>query len=85
MKKLSIKTKGSILSVLILLFILFVWHIATAPKKVAAPVASTTSSEYQALMGQSSDGGNSMDSVPKSGFPTLTQMGQTFVKQLSHP
>jgi len=85
MKKLSIKTKGSILSVLILLFILFVWHIATAPKKVVAPVASTASSEYQALMGQSSDSGNSMDSVQKSGFPTLTQMSQTFVKQLSHP
>jgi nitrate/nitrite transport system permease protein len=82
MKKLSIKTKGSILSVLILLFMLFVWHLATAPKKVAAPTVSTATSEYQALMGQS---GNSMDSVPKSGFPTLTQMSDTFIKQLSHP
>jgi len=84
MKKLSIKTKGSILSVLILFFMLFVWHLATTPKKVSAPTVSSTTSEYDALMGKSSEG-NNMDLVPKSGFPTLTQMGQTFTKQLAHP
>ena len=51
MKKLSIKTKGTILSVLILLFMLFVWHLATTPKKVSAPTVSATTSEYDALMG----------------------------------
>jgi len=80
MNKLSIKVRGAILSVAILVFSLLLWHVATAPKVVSIPVASTGSSEYQALMGQ--DGAVS---VEKSGFPTLTQMGETFYKQLSHP
>jgi nitrate/nitrite transport system permease protein len=63
-----------------LLFSLLIWHVATAPKVVTTPAAVSGSSEYQALMGQ---GGGS--TVEKSGFPTLSQMGETFYKQLSHP
>lgn len=80
MKKLSIRARGAILSVVILLFSLLIWHVATAPKVVSTPVTLSGSSEYQALMGQ---GGGS--TVEKSGFPTLSQMGQTFYKQLSNP
>ena len=54
---------------------------ATVPKVVVNPVTAAGSSEYQALMGQGSGG----VTVEKSGFPSLTQMGETFYKQLSHP
>ena len=79
-KNLSLKVRGAILSIAMLFFALCLWHIATAPKVTSAPIAATGSSEYQALMGQ---GGGSV--VEKSGFPTLTQMGETFYKQLSRP
>lgn len=79
MKTVSTKVKGAILSGAILLLCLFMWHMATT-QKVAPNSGSANSSEYQALMGQ---GG--ADSVQKTGFPTLTQMGATFYKQLSNP
>jgi len=80
MKTVSIKIKGAILSALILLICLFIWHMATTQKVAPSPGISTNSSEYNSLMGQ---GGGEL--VQKTGFPTLTQMGQTIFKQLSHP
>jgi nitrate/nitrite transport system permease protein len=80
MKTISIKSKGALLSVCILFFILFIWHIATDQRSAPLPASSTESSEYSALMGGSSGG-----SSQKSGIPTLTQMGETIYKQLSHP
>jgi nitrate/nitrite transport system permease protein len=80
MKTPSIKVKGAILSVLILLICLFIWHLATTQKVTPSANVSTNSSEYNALMGQGSG-----ETVQKTGFPTLTQMGQTIYKQLSHP
>jgi nitrate/nitrite transport system permease protein len=80
MKTLSIKVRGAILSIVILLMCLFIWHLATTKKVVPPATSSTNSSEYNSLMGQS--GG---ETVQKTGFPSLTQMGDTFYKQLSHP
>ena len=80
MKTLSIKVRGAILSVVILLVCLFIWHLATTQKVAPPTSASSNSSEYNSLMGQS--GG---ETVQKTGFPSLTQMGETFYKQLSHP
>jgi nitrate/nitrite transport system permease protein len=80
MNKLSVKTRGMILSAFILLMALCLWHVVTAPKVVSTPVALTGSSEYQTLMGQGAG-----TTVEKSGFPTLTKMGETFYQQLSHP
>ena len=80
MKTVSIKVKGAILSVVILLMCLFIWHMATTQKVTPPPGVSTSSSEYSSLMGQ---GGS--EPVQKTGFPTLTQMGETIYKQLSHP
>ncbi|MBU3620360.1 nitrate ABC transporter permease [Polynucleobacter sp. CS-Odin-A6] len=80
MKTVSIRVKGAILSVVILLMCLFIWHMATTQKVVPSPGISTNSSEYSSLMGQ---GGS--EPVQKTGFPTLTQMGKTIYKQLSHP
>jgi nitrate/nitrite transport system permease protein len=80
MKTLSIKVRGAILSIVILLMCLFIWHLATTQKVAPPAPASTNSSEYNSLMGQSSG-----ETVQKTGFPSLTQMGETFYKQLSHP
>ena len=80
MNNLSLKVRGAMLSIAMLFFALCLWHIATSPKVITAPIAATGSSEYQSLMGQ---GGGAV--VEKSGFPTLTQMGETFYKQLSRP
>ena len=80
MKTVSIKVKGAILSVVILLMCLFIWHLATTQKVAPPSGISTNSSEYNSLMGQ---GGG--EAVQKTGFPTLTQMGKTIYKQLSHP
>ena len=84
MKTASIKVRGAIVSLAILVFCLFLWHLATAPKNVPKQeifqTASQGNSEYSALMGQ---GGGQQ--VQKTGFPTLTQMGQTIYKQLSDP
>lgn len=81
MKPISIKIRGFIVSVAILLVLLFLWHAYTAPKVVKAPTnEAATSSEYAELMGK----GGSQE-VVKSGFPTLTKMGETIYTQLSHP
>ena len=80
MNKLSVKTRGMILSVFILLMALCIWHVVTAPKVVSTPVTSTGSSEYQQLMGKGAGA-----TVEKSGFPTLAKIGETFYQQLAHP
>jgi nitrate/nitrite transport system permease protein len=87
--KLSIKVKGALLSSIIFLMMLAVWHLATAPKPISAktdPVLAVESykaqTEYDLLMGK---GSKDVPAEIKTGFPTLTQMGQTFYKQLSDP
>ena len=80
MKTASIKVRGAIVSIAILVFCLLIWHVATAPKNVPKQEISQSNGEYSALMGQA--GGQQ---VQKTGFPTLTQMGQTIYKQLSDP
>ena len=89
MNKLSIKVKGALLSSIIFLMMLAVWHLATTSKPINAktdPVLAVESSkaqtEYDLLMGK---GSKDVPAEIKSGFPTLTQMGQTFYKQLSDP
>jgi nitrate/nitrite transport system permease protein len=87
--KLSIKVKGALLSSIIFLMMLAVWHLATTSKPISAktdPVLAVESSkaqtEYDLLMGK---GSKDVPAEIKTGFPTLTQMGQTFYKQLSDP
>jgi nitrate/nitrite transport system permease protein len=89
MDKVSLKLKGALLSVILFLMMLLVWHLATMPKGgsaksdvAAVAESSKAQSEYDLLMGKGSkDSGSEM----KSGFPSLTQMGETFYKQLSNP
>ena len=57
----SIKLKGALLSVILFLMMLAVWHLATAPKsginqpdRVSTTTASSGNSEYDLLMGKGS-------------------------------
>ena len=89
MDKVSIKIKGAVLSIILFFMMLSVWHLATMPKSgsgksEATVIANPTSSqsEYDLLMGK---GSKDVPAEMKSGFPTLSQMGETFYKQLSDP
>ena len=69
-------------SVAILLLLLAVWHFATLPAGGAAPVGLTPEQiEYQKLLGKDP----TKDAKANNGFPTLTQMRETIVRNLSHP
>ena len=76
--------RAALVSLLIMLSFLAVWHVATLPTAGTASVATTSMTaeelEYAKLMGKA------VDAPQKSnGFPTPAQMGATFVKQLSDP
>ena len=78
--------QSSALSVLILVVLLSVWHLATLPAKtVPGPVVVLTAEqiEYQKLLGN--DPALAEGDKKSSGFPTLSQMGQTVARQLSSP
>jgi nitrate/nitrite transport system permease protein len=82
----SLEFKAGIVSLLIFAFILAVWHTATLPSRPAtAPAApvSAEQAEYDKLMGKSTPAPG--EAAKTSGFPTLAQMGETIVKQLSNP
>jgi nitrate/nitrite transport system permease protein len=76
--------RSALLSLLMLMGFLMIWHVATLPT-VSAPSASVSGLtpeqiEYAKLMGRS------VDAPQKSnGFPTPAQMGATLVQQLSDP
>ena len=77
----TLPLRAGLLSMVILLIALGIWHLATVPAAGTATVAlSAEQIEYQKLLGK--DPG-----VAKvnNGFPTLAQMGATIVKNLAHP
>lgn len=74
--------KAPLLSLVLLLAFLAVWHVATLPP--AGPAASTAGLsaeqlEYLKMMGKDPGAQKS------TGFPTLAQVGATFARQLSDP
>jgi nitrate/nitrite transport system permease protein len=84
---LSDRAKAHLLSLLILGLMLAVWHLATLrPAAVASPAATMTAEqiEYAKLMGKdpSAAGGQASS---KSGFPTLGQLADAAVANLSRP
>jgi nitrate/nitrite transport system permease protein len=84
----SLGVRAAVLSALILLVLLGVWHLATRPVPVAAaPVANLTPEqiEYLKLQGKDPTAAIAGNEAKSSGLPTLAQMGQTFVAQLSNP
>ncbi|RZL08673.1 MAG: nitrate ABC transporter, permease protein [Rubrivivax sp.] len=83
--RLNDRARSGLLSLLILLLILGVWHLATLPKAAAvSPSAQLTPEqiEYAQLMGKDVPAG---EDAQTSGFPTLAQMGQVAVRHLSQP
>lgn len=81
----SLNGRAAILSLLILLATLGIWHIATKPSTATASTAGMTAEqiEYARMMGQ--DVGGSSSGATSGGFPTLQQMGQVTWQHLSDP
>jgi nitrate/nitrite transport system permease protein len=69
----SERARAAVLSLLILLVLLGIWHIATLPKAQA----SSANDEYAKLMGK--------DSAKTTGFPTPGEMGETAWKHVADP
>ena len=79
--------KASLLSLLILGVLLGIWHLATLrPAVVAGPAVTLTPEqiEYAKLMGKDPTAG-APQAAAKSGFPTLGQMVDAAVSNLSRP
>ena len=84
--KLTTKTKGYLLSLLIVLAALGIWQSATLPKQIHAPT-DPVKLEYSILMGdipESTQPGAGVSSQ-KSEFPSPTDFAQTAIKHLSNP
>jgi nitrate/nitrite transport system permease protein len=82
----SLGFRAGLVSVLIFVFILAARHAATLPSKPAAAPTTAVSAEqaeYDKLMGKSVPAAG--EAAKTTGFPTLVQMGDTIVKQLSNP
>ena len=78
----SLNVRAGIVSAAILLILLAVWHLATLPSGGAAASGLTAEQiEYQKLLGKDPSAG----AKANSGFPTLSQMGETVVKNLARP
>ena len=83
MKSTSLSARAALLSALIFLLVLAVWHVATLPVPAAAPAQNLSSEqiEYLKLQGKDPLGGG----TKASGFPTLRDMWNTAVHHLAEP
>ncbi len=81
------RLQSSLLSVLLLVVLLVVWHVATLPTVAARATVSLTPEqiEYQKLLGKDPGGAASATAAKSAGFPTLAQMGETVARNLAHP
>jgi nitrate/nitrite transport system permease protein len=82
----SLQVRAALLSLMLLLFFLGTWQVATLPTVSHAPTQQLTPEqiEYQKMLGK--DPSSSSGSNQKAaGFPTPAQMGQTVWKHLSNP
>jgi nitrate/nitrite transport system permease protein len=78
----SLRLQARVLSLLMFVVFVLVWHIATMPSKTATPSAAALTveqMEYQKMMGKE------VGSQKSSGFPTPGQMLAAFGQQLSDP
>jgi len=77
----SLNAKAALLSLLLLLVVLGIWHLATASGASGGAAAGMTAEEveYAKMMGK--DPG----AAKAGGFPTPLEMGRTAWKHLSHP
>ncbi|WP_418317154.1 nitrate ABC transporter permease [Piscinibacter sakaiensis] len=83
MAKLTLPSRRNLqsaaLSLLLLLGLLAIWHVATLPEAGVAAKLTPDQIEYQKLLGK--DPGE----TKAGGFPTLGQMGEAMVRHLSEP
>lgn len=82
--------KSALLSALLLLLFLGIWHIATTGGGSSAPGPAAQSLtpeqiEYLKLMGKDPAAEAGSGASAKSGFPTLAQMGAVIVQHVSAP
>ena len=77
----SLQLRATLLSVLLLLGLLAIWHVATWRSTGALPSANLSAEqlEYAKLMGKA------VGAQKNDGFPTLGQMGQTIWGHLTNP
>ncbi len=77
----SLNLKAALVSVLLFALFLGIWYTATLPGVGggASGAVSAEQAEYNKMMGKDAGSGKT------TGFPTLGQMGATFVKQLADP
>jgi nitrate/nitrite transport system permease protein len=77
----SLNLKAALVSVLLFALFLGIWYTATQPGGGggATGAVSAEEAEYLKMMGKDAGSGKT------TGFPTLGQMGATFVKQLADP
>ena len=77
-----LNARAALVSVVILVLLLAVWHVATLPAGSAAASGLTAEQiEYQKLLGKDPTAGAKQN----NGFPTLTQMREAIVSNLAHP
>ncbi|MGB3070756.1 MAG: nitrate ABC transporter permease [Ottowia sp.] len=81
----TLNFRAALLSLLLLLAVLGIWHLATKPAGVGGTTAGMTAEqiEYARMMGKNV--GDASSSATSGGFPTLTLMGQTAWGHLSNP
>ncbi len=83
----SLGLRAGLLSAVILLVLLALWHVATLgsapPAAASGPALTPEQIEYAKLMGKDPAAGGT--TAVKSGFPTLGQMGRTIAHHLSQP
>jgi nitrate/nitrite transport system permease protein len=77
----SLNLKAAVVSLLLFVAFLGIWHAATLPATVGGVAGGMTAEqiEYARMMGKD------VGSQKTTGFPTLAQMGGTFARQLSDP
>lgn len=76
--------QGALLSLLILLSVLGVWHVATMPAAAVAQQYTAEQIEYMKLLGKD-PGAAAGAEQPSSGFPTPAALGRTIAANLSRP
>ena len=80
--------KSALLSLLLLVVLLGVWHLSTLPRAgaTAQPAAATLTAEqieYAKLLGKDPTAGATQKK--SDGFPTLSQMGEAIARNLASP
>lgn len=85
-RPISTKTKGYLVSLLIVLAVLGIWQMATLPKQIHAPT-DPLKLEYSVLMGDIPEGTKpgAVVKSQKSEFPSPTDFTKTAIGHISDP